>query len=109
MNQHTIIQSDPHTNTTNLSIDKISMTYFIKDRSMAKQLTYRLDQVSDAPRFKNLHVKPSLRHRFRVSLPIPSGESFLGDQITTIDVVARYSGISDLRVECNPTKIGPFG
>ena len=91
-----------------LSIDKLSLTYSFSDRSKAYALAHYLEQVCEDGNFKGVLVKSARRHRYQISVPILFGEAYLPDHVL-IDLVARHAGISDLRLDFNPKKVGAEG
>ena len=107
MNLHRPISIEQSTK-TRLSIDKLSLTYSIPDRSKVSNLAGNFERVCTDGRFKGVTVKAARRHQYQVSVPILFGGSYLNDRLF-LDLVARHSGISDLRLDFNPEKVGPEG
>ena len=109
MNVHdsSLIQTGTETR-IHLKIDKYSTTFSYHDRLKAQALAARLDEIKFEELFKGITVKPARRHKYQLSIPLFVGGIYLPDR-AILDLIGRYPGISDIRLEVNPDKIGPEG
>src|SRR5260370_10633030 len=86
-----------------LSIDKISLTCNDTDPTQVEKTCRHLLDAANGS-FNGLRIKSSRWYQWQCAMPVPgSTSSFL------IQAGPRFPGISDYRVEFNPSIIGPSG
>jgi hypothetical protein len=96
-----------------ISIDKISMTYSFADRNRLAMSAYAIDHLLsyvDSGKLPGATISDSRFHQYEVVVAPYAGNT--GDWPSTIHILLGAKGDSkraDIRIECNPSKLGVDG
>jgi hypothetical protein len=91
-----------------LSIDKIAFTLEEPNSNIVDAACHSLVELVDSGQLSGSRWKPGRRYKIHATVPV-HGDDHREAGTASVQVGPRFLGIPAVRVECNPSKLGPKG